>query len=235
MNVNLLPNMHQANDVDLPNWVAIQTLMPSTHHNLDLLEYDQSHGTTKTKVTFTDYHYHILNQFYIPNVTKRQTDTDSWVRAEFHSIVMSLYSSLDSLAYEVNLAYNFGLKPYQIHIYHNHTSIVSDCFRCNMNIQNDNLTSFFNSELGKDWFQIFNRLRNQIVHKNLPVIQIVIGGYATSIKIPNDPANTNPQANDYSNNLEINNYCKELRQNVVRIIEGAYPHISPIVKQRYDL
>ena len=92
MDVTLLSDMHKCNDSDFPNWTKIQKLIPHTFNNSDLLEFSQSHESTKTKVTFADYHYFILDQFYKPKNTVRRTDTDSWARAEFHSIVSNLYS-----------------------------------------------------------------------------------------------------------------------------------------------
>lgn len=227
--------MHNCNISDFSNWSKIQTLISSTIPDTNLLDFAQSHESTKTKIIFADYHYYILNQFYRPSVTKRETDTDSWVRAEFHSLVINLYSALDSLAYEINLAYNFGLKPNQINIYHTHTSFQQNCIRCNIDNQNDALTALINIEFAKTWFQIFNKLRNQIVHKNLPVITIGLGGLATKITIPNDPSNTNPQYGDYSQGLEINQYSQTIRKNVVNIIEQTYPLIESRIKNRYNL
>lgn len=227
--------MHKCNMADFSNWLKIQTLIPPNIPNNDLLDFAQSHESTKTKITFADYHYHILNQFYRPNVTRRETDTDSWVRAEFHSLVINLYSSLDSLAYEINLAYNFGLKPYQINIYHTHTSFQQNCIRCNIDEQNDGLTALINIELAKSWFQIFNKLRNQIVHKNIPLITIKIGGSTTKITIPDDPSNTNPQSGDYSQDLEISQYSQTIRKNVANMMEQTYPLIESRIKNRYNL
>ncbi|MBM3910537.1 MAG: hypothetical protein FJ356_02685 [Thaumarchaeota archaeon] len=237
MDITLLDDMQKHNNNDFPNWVKIQQLMPNSFSNTDLLDYDQSHTSTRSKVTFADYHYHILEQLYQPHVTEREKNTVGWVRAEFHSIVMNLYSALDSLAYEINLAYNFGLRINQIYIHHNHSTFVSDCFRCNLNNENDSLTSLLNNELNKSWFQTFNKLRNQIIHKNLPVIQIILATNTTTtkIKIPDDPSNTSPQINDYSQDLEINCYCKDLRNNVVKIIEQVYPLIEPKIKSKYCL
>lgn len=237
MDITLLSNMRQNNDNDFPNWSKIQKLIPSSIPNADLLDYAQSHESTKSKVTFADYHYHILNQLYIPHITTRESDTVDWVRAEFHSVIMNLYSALDSLAYEINLAYGFGLKVNQIHIHHSHTQHNSDCFRCNLDKQSDTLTLLINTELNNQWFHTFNKLRNQIIHKNLPVIQTIMAteSSTTKLKIPDDPTNTNPQNNDYSKNLEINQFCKDLRRNVVDLIEQVYPFIESKVRTQYHL
>ena len=234
MDVTLLSDMHKCNS-DFSNWNNIQKLIPHTFNNSDLLEFSQSHESTKTKVTFADYHYFILDQFYKPKTTTRETDTDSWARAEFHSIVSNLYSALESLVYEINLAYNFGLRANQIYLNHNHKQFNSDCVRCQITAQKDNVTSQLDGNLNTAWFQIFNKLRNQIIHKNLPVIQVIVGSTTTTITIPDDPVNTNPQSTDFSRNLEINQYCKNIRKNVVEIIENIYPLIKDKIKTRFSL
>jgi hypothetical protein len=237
MDITLLPNMRQSNDGDFPNWSKIQNLIPSSIPNVDLLDYAQNHESTKSKVTFADYHYYILDQLYKPHVTDRESDTVDSVLAEFHSIVIDLYSALDSLSYEINLAYNFGLRSNQIHVYHNHNPPKPDCFRCNLDKQSDALTSFINTKLNNQWFQTFNKLRNQITHKSLPVIHvdISVGSSTTKLKIPDDPTNTNPQYGDYSQDLEINQFCKDLRRNTVELIEQVYSLIEPKIRIRYNL
>ena len=235
MDVELLENMHTYNNHEFPNWLDIQTMIPSTYTSADLGDFAQSHEATKSKVTFADYHYSILDQLYKPTMTFRQTDTDSWARCEMHSIVFNLYSALDSLGYEINLAYQFNLKPHEIHIYHNHTVFERNCLRCNLNVKNDSLCTLLNAELSKLWFETFHKLRNQIVHKNLPVIQVFVGGAATIIKIPDDPTNTDPQAGGYSQNLEINQYCKTVRNAVLNLIESVYPFIKQSIRTRYSI
>jgi hypothetical protein len=51
-------------------------------------------------------------------MTGGEADTQNWARAEMHSILFNLYSALDSLGYEINLAYQFGMDSGDIHIYH---------------------------------------------------------------------------------------------------------------------
>lgn len=219
MNVRLLENMHTVNDDEMPNWVSLSKIIEQK--NPLNLELSQTHNSVKAKIAFADYHYHILNQFYVPHATLRQTDTNQWVLAEIHSVITSLYSALDSLMYEVNLAYNFWLNISQINIHHQHTKASNDCIRCRIDNVNDNLTTYLNHELSQDWFNIFRKLRNQITHKNIPILNIAVND-TTHIMIPNDPTNTNPQYSDYSKGLEINTLCQEYRNNIIPIIEKTY-------------
>jgi hypothetical protein len=62
-----------------------------------LLSLVQGHESTYSKIKFAQYHYHILDQLYRPKRTLRKKDTQHWVRAEMHSIIINLYSALDSL------------------------------------------------------------------------------------------------------------------------------------------
>lgn len=235
MEVDLLNDMERKLDNELLNWVRIQKLIPSGISSSDLLEFSQTHMSVKSKITFTDYHYHILNQLYRPADTPREVDTDSWARAEMHCIVINLYSALDSLAHEINLAYQFGINISCIHIHHDHQQPKQDCVRCRLDTENDSLTSFINNELNNQWFETFRKLRNQITHKSLPIILVRIGGVATQIMIPNDPTKTNPQYQDYSQKLEINQYCLDRRNDISRIVEKAYELMEPKIKTTYNL
>jgi len=219
----------------MPNWVKFDNLLPKSQLTPQLLELTQSHLATKYKIAFADYHYHILNQLYIPNITIREADTQNWVRAELHSIVMSLYSALDSLFFEINLAYQFGLQSWEIHVHHNHQNFISSCIRCCLNSKNDNLTSLINTELSQPWFEIFRQLRHQIIHKNLPVLQFRIGPSTTRIILPDNPTDSNPSQNGYSNQLEVNQYCRDRRNDILKIVENAYHILESKVKQAYSL
>jgi hypothetical protein len=87
----------------MPNWERIQALIPSTIP-LSLLEYAQTHESTRSKVSFAEYHYDYITQLYRPDATPREGDTQDWVLAETHAVITNLYSALDSLAHEINLA-----------------------------------------------------------------------------------------------------------------------------------
>lgn len=60
----------------------------------------------------------------------REEDTRNWARAEMHSIIFNLYSALDSVGYEINLVYKFGIAPGKIHIHHQHQTTMKNCLRC---------------------------------------------------------------------------------------------------------
>ena len=79
--VELLAGLNERNHHDLPNWLGIQVLIPSTIP-LELLDFAQAHLSTKTKIDYADYHYNILNQVYVPGVTDREPDTVEWARTE---------------------------------------------------------------------------------------------------------------------------------------------------------
>lgn len=220
----------------MQNWLKIQNLTPSTL-TPHLLDFSQSHLGTYYKIAFADYHYNILNQLYVPNLTERETDTDSWARAEMHSIVNSLYSALDSLAQEINLAYQFGINASNIHIYHEHQHFENRCVRCRLDQVNDSLGTFLNQSLNVRWFDIFRRLYNQIKHKHLPIINVTVhagGPNVTHIMIPNDPSISNPKYEDYSDELELNQYCLQRRNDVLQLVEKAYTFLEPKARQLFS-
>jgi hypothetical protein len=114
MDVNLMHNMEQENNPKMPNWPKIKALIPRNNLRPDMLEFSQTHGSTNGKIAMTDYHYHILDQLYRPSQTYSEADTKWWARAEMHCIITNLYSALDSLTHEINLAYNLGLQPDEV-------------------------------------------------------------------------------------------------------------------------
>jgi hypothetical protein len=220
----------------MPNWSRIQELIPSGNLTPAQLEFAQAHDSTSFKIRFADYHLSILQQIYRPQMTDSEEDTKNWARAEMHSIILNLYSALDSLGYEINLAYKFGIDPGKIHIHHIHKTRMKSCLRCEVNNQNDNVTCYLNNFLGLPWFERFNKLRNQITHKHLPIIDIIISvgnGGTFTLRIPNDPTNSNPiHANgDYSDNLELRQYCKDTRIEVLNTVEDIYCLIQQRIPQ----
>jgi hypothetical protein len=238
MKVTLLEAMYTKNETAMQNWSKIASIIHYGNPPPPLHEIHRSHTATKFKITFADYHYHILDQLYRPNETPRTTDTTMWARAEMNSIVYNLYSALDSLANEINLAYNFGISENKIHIFHNHQKFESDCVRCNLDKQNDKLTSTLNQELSQNWFLLFNKLRNQITHKNLPVIgqSISIGDpqvpdNAIHLTIFEDPTEVTPTSK--TKLVEINQFCMDLRNNVVRIAEKVFDLLETPIKNTF--
>ena len=222
------------------NWSKIASLVQYGNPPSSLHDIIRSHTATKFKITFADYHYHILDQLYRPNETAARQDTLMWARAEMNSIVYNLYSALDSLANEINLAYNFGINENRIHIFHNHQKLVADCVRCNLDKQNDGLTSTLNQELSQNWFLILNKLRNQITHKNLPVFGQTrstgdpeVPDDATTLTIPEDPTEVNVTIR--TKRVEINLYCLDLRNNVVRLAEKTFDLLQSPIKRTFCL
>jgi hypothetical protein len=126
MSVNLLT--HISNRNSMPNWSSIQRLIPTGNLTPAQLEFAQAHESTFYKIRFVDYHLAILQQIYRPYMTDAEEDTKNWARAEMHSIIFNLYSALDSLGYEINLAYKFGLAAKDITIQHKRDK--STCLRC---------------------------------------------------------------------------------------------------------
>lgn len=240
MKVYLLEDMHNKNEKEMRNWSKIAQIIQYGNAPPPLYEIHRSHTATIFKITFADYHYHILDQLYRPNETPRRTDTIMWARAEMNSIVYNLYSALDSLANEINLAYNFGIRENKIHIFHNHQKFKSDCVRCSLDKENDKLTFTLNQELSQNWFLLFNKLRNQITHKHLPVIgQSISNGdpevpyNAIHLTIPEDPTDMNPSIQ--TKMVEINVYCMDLRNNVLRAAEKIFDLLETPIKKTFNL
>jgi hypothetical protein len=242
MNVNLMQNMYQKNDPKMPNWSKIEALIPPIHLRPDILEFSQTHESINGKIAMADYHYHILDQLYRPSQTDMQTDTKWWARAEMHCIITNLYSALDSLTHEINLAYNMGLQPKHVDVHHDHAipNPKSKCVRCRLP-QGDPVGSYLNQELSQPWFATFKNLRHQITHRNVPIIQstITVGDPTIHMMIPDDPTKNNPQNDpppgDFSKKLEINQYCFDRRNNVLNSIEKIYPILEPMIRQRYRI
>jgi hypothetical protein len=93
-----------------------------------------------------------------------------YVKAEAHSIIFNLYSALDAVSNKINLAYDFQLKS-------NDIGIKNKSLKYMINYENDGLTSYLKESLYKqDWFSYFNKLRNQMAHRNLTIFQIISGG-----------------------------------------------------------
>lgn len=231
--VELLPAMYQRPNPKMPNWSNIISHIPPSFSD-ELLPFAQIHDAVCHKLAFADYHYHILNQLYRPHETERENATDSWARAEMHSIVFNLYSALESLAYEINLAYNLGIKQRDLALYHNHVKFTPGCFRCELLAIDPLVSRHVEGALMQSWFENFNHLRNQIAHKNLPIIHVYVSANdnRTHIMIPDDPLKTHIKSmNDYSKQLEINSYCNEMRDKVLGIIESTYALIEPIAIQ----
>ena len=225
-----------------PNWNSIQTLIPPTT-SPPLSEYALAHESTIDKLFSAEFHYYNLNQVYRPDVTPRETDTQDWVRAELDSVVFSLYSAMDSLMNEINLAYGFGLSPGKANIYHEHRTFSGGCVRCALDRTADSLASYLNVQLSQQWFELFHKLRIQIVHRHVPIMNVHIrvsdppsqSDSTTRIILPDDPSNPNPGPQDYSNDLDANLYLRQTCDHVRDFLEGAYAQLLPQVRTTYGL
>lgn len=241
MKVELLNNMYGRAEEITPRWFQIKQLIPSNIPN-NMIDFAQCHTATYAKIAFASYHYHILNQLYKPNKTRREQDTKEWARAEMHSIIFNLYSALDSLANEINLVYKFGIKENNINIHHSHRNFTAHCFRCALNKVNDSLTVLFNQELSHSWFETFRKLRHQITHKNVPIINItiVVRRHDIHLMIPDDPTNMHPRwspnlgIDDFSQKLEINAYCSDRITDVIKFAESTYQILESPMQQAFS-
>jgi len=241
MQVELLPKIHDPQIVNMPYWYRIfQYLDKEVTKRRELRSIDKAHKNTKTKILFADYHYHILNQVYAPKATKRHAETPKWALAEMDSIIVNLYSALDSLANEINILYNFQIDIRNICIHHNvvekqHASYKNDnCLRCRLSRIDDKLSQFLEHELGHDWFSNFKDTRVQMVHRDQPIyLQGISHGDpefpndAIILLLPNQPCKENPQMHDYSKHYDFNTYSQERRIDVVTLIEQAYKLMEP--------
>lgn len=240
LQVELLQGLFKFNDPEMPNWSRITGLIYGSPALKTILNEAQSHDSTYGKIRFAKYHYYILNQLYRPDVTERRPDTENWVRAEMNAIITSLYSALDSLAYEINLVYQLKFKPSEVHIYHNHMMREACCFRCAVPTT-EPIWKHLSNQLDNSWFTELNRLRNIIVHKNMPVLQltITVGTNVTRIIMPDDPSNTDPQVtptrNDFSKYLEVNQYCKDTMDRILQIVEEAYALMDSRLQITYNI
>jgi hypothetical protein len=78
-----------------------------------------------------------------------------------------------------------------------------------------------------------------LVHKNLPMFQLIPESRTMIIIMPDGPLNSDPQQSqnrdDYSKHLEVNRYCNDRMKDIVRIFEGAYPLLETPIKTRYSV
>jgi hypothetical protein len=224
----------------MPNWNRLQSELPSPVPP-KLLDYAQRHESTRSRMSFAEYHLHNLDALYASTELQDASDAADRALAEVHSVIFSLDSALDSLAYELNLVYQLGVPASSTHIFHEHGRFMPNCVRCHLDSMSDPVTSYLETELGMAWFGVFIKLRSQIATTNLPIIKVDLRTSETSggavpktlLTLPNDPSNANPRSTDYSMNLEANQYCQEIIDRVRHVIEGVYPLIEPKVRKIY--
>jgi hypothetical protein len=235
--VKLLKKISKAGaDVSLPQWFKIERL---THWEGNparpLYTMSVAHESTYYKIKYADYHLEVLRQIY--EVKNRRSDSEQWAKLQMHSIVFNIYSALDSLASEINLAYGFKLKPHNIQFDHNHNPKQGQkrsCVPCRMKIgkNSQELASYIDKTLRRSWFIRFKKLRHQITHRHLPYTMIGIGGYTIIIKIPNNPATTRTNPS-YSHSHDLRQFCLTTREEVVKVIEHVYELMANRVERRY--
>ena len=224
----------------MPNWNRVQSELPSPVPP-KLLDYAQRHESTRSRMSFAEYHLHNLEALYTSTEPQDASDAADRTLAEVHSVVFSLDSALDSLAYELNLVYQLGVPASSTHIFHEHTRFMPECVRCHLDSMSDPVTSYLGTELSMAWFGVFLKLRKQITCKNLPIVKVDFRTSGTSgeavqktlLTLPNDPSNPNPRSTDYSMNLEANQYCQEIIDRVRHVIEGVYPLVEQKVRKIY--
>jgi hypothetical protein len=241
--VKLSDLTYNEQDPTIQNWLAIQRLIVA-QWGPKVLEIGQTHESTFYKIRYADHHLFILGQKYQPNMTNMEQGTQQWIRAETNSIIYNLYSSLDSLGYEINLAYDFGIDAGDIKIHHKHPKVIKDCLRCELNKVDDDLAHYLNNSLkdSKDhWFNHFRELRNQITHRNLPVMGNTVtvggsGGGTFRVRFPDNPKDRDPDpSTGYLKDLEILQYCGDTRKQVLEITEGVCLRIKDRIRHVYSI
>jgi hypothetical protein len=172
MSVSLYTEMFKKDDAALPNWSNIRRLISSPARH-PLHHFLRAHETTYKKFKFAIYHLTIFQQIYgvsRNDVSKETSAPQYWAIAEAHSIIFNLYSALDAVGHEINLAYNFRLNP-------NDIRLKNRCLRYMIDNENDALTPYLRDSLDQQsWFKHFSKLRNQMAHRNLTIFQIISGG-----------------------------------------------------------
>jgi hypothetical protein len=238
MRIELLQTLDNESNRNIPRWHDILEEVyrydRASDRTRERQDFVDAHATTIGRIGVADYHYHNLNQIYIPDRTQMHKLTTIWASAETESVIFMLYSALDSLAQEVNLAYKFGIDVSRVYIHHRKDHGMKpqvDCVRCDLSKQNDGLTKYLNAELSLDWFDLFRKLRNRITHKQLLVsnTNIEVGNPTIYIEMPNDPNATRFTIKP-KQGIEINAYCVELRKNIADVINQTYDTLIPKIK-----
>jgi hypothetical protein len=235
MSISLLGDLDNEDNRGIPEWRAILNEVNRTDSSVPVRpssrqDYVDAHATTIRRIGGADQHYHILSQIYVPDVTMSGSLTTIWAQIQAETVIFMLFSSLDSLMQEVNLAYNFRIPDYSINVYHDaikHGQRPSgSCVRCAINRTNDSLTAFLNIELGSTWFENLRILRNRISHKQLLATNTNLGQTTVYIEIPTDP-NATRFNQPARTGIEINSYCQNSHMNVVRLLAQTYRFLLP--------
>jgi len=235
LTIELLGTLDNEDNRGIPEWrLILQELDRTGQSNprpIQRQDFANSHATTIRRIGGADYHYHILNQIYVPNVTPMRQFTTIWTEIETESVTFMLYSSLDSLMQEINLTYKFGIPEFKIDVNHDPASCTRQaraCVRCALDGVNDSLTTYLNSELSSTWFDALRKLRNRISHKQLLATNTNLAPTAY-IEMPTDPEAI-PYTEVPRAGVELNGYCVTTRSNVARVISQTYQIIMPKIR-----
>lgn len=235
MQIELLDDLADESNRKIAGWQKIRAEFDLYPRTPELQKFVNAHATTIQRIGLADYHYHNLDQIYKPNGAQPHALANIWASGESVSFVFILYSALDSLAQELNLAYKFGIDEMQVHIHHGPKHLKSpqsNCLRCSLNKTGDSISSFLNQELSNGWFDFLHLLRNRITHRQLLAtnLNFTVGQSEITIEISPDPDapifNVQPKQG-----FEINAFCVDNRKKVVDSIDTVYGVLLPKVKQ----
>lgn len=234
MQIQLLDDLADESNRKMPGWLKIRAEFDLYPRTPELQRFVNAHATTIQRIGLADYHYRNLDQIYRPDMPQPNSLANIWAPGEAVSLVFILYSALDSLAQELNLAYKFGIDERQVHIHHGPKHLKtpqSNCLRCSLNKVGDGTAVFLNQELSKSWFEFLHSLRNRITHIQLLAtnLNFSAGQPEITIEISTDPDapifNVEPKKG-----FEINAFCRENRMQVTDLIDTVYGMLLPMVK-----
>jgi hypothetical protein len=234
MQVNLLETIDNEASIGIPGWQEMRAPLDMLERSQAMQDLVDAHATTVRRIASADFHLHILQQVYVPDRVQSGSRTILWAQAGAESVIFWLYTSLNSLAHELNLVYGFGIDEFRVDVTHpqSHSERPNtNCFRCRLIMQNHEVCRNLESELSSDWFKFLNSLRNRITHRQLLSTNTNFGGpLGLFIEISHDP-----EAKRFDEparqGIEISRYCLETRHNVIRVIGEAYTNVISRIRQ----
>jgi hypothetical protein len=166
------------------------------------------------------------------------------IRTMADNIFSNLSSALDALSYEINHLYDFKIPPKKVQINHRRCQQTNerDCVRCKLNnISNDDLSKFLDTELPREpipqnhWYSTFSKYRNQVTHRlSYLILRTLDGSF-----LPNDPSAFEPIIKpyydriqhkiiipNYTESLDIKDYCQSCLDKVLYVAEHTYGHLE---------
>ena len=224
MQVTLLDTIDDEFARSIQGWTDVRTEFEKFTRTPTLQLFVNAHANTIRLVGDADYHYNNLNQIYVPSQYPASSHAISFSQVETESFIFTIYSALDSLTQEVNLAYGFGIDESKVYVFHKHTSPETNCVRCMLTAQSDSLSNYFDSALNSSWFDFLRRLRNRLTHRRLLSTNTNIGGAGFYIEMPTDPNAVNFSQSPRSGK-EINQYCVDTRARVATTLDESYKRL----------